>query len=338
MYGRYAPSTIDATIRYAKRITIDLDKIKNHYEISEWVFKLDVSEDSRTHFIKVINRYLEFINVDYRVKKRTKRGIPDVWRPTDAEVGKLLAHFGAWPYGERNHLLVKILAICGVRSDEVRRLSKKDFKYKDRRTKKSLKSFLLSALITELKKEEENDHRDFISILQKRYQDAVDSFSKNDYTRHYYVHVVGKFNKERNVPIPKELYGEVKQYFSRHPGLEYLFDNGKGHPIKNYRVRMICKEVGKACGVPKLHPHALRHWRTTDLWKKGVDVLSISKFLGHSDISTTMLYLRTLEEEDIQREIMMKDPLFGQEDIIIKDPLFGVSSEPLERILGPGEL
>ena len=101
---------------------------------------------------------------------------------------------------------------------------------------------------------------------------------------------------------------------------------------------MICKEVGKACGVPKLHPHALRHWRTTDLWKKGVDVLSISKFLGHSDISTTMLYLRTLEEEDIQREIMMKDPLFGQEDIIIKDPLFGVSSEPLERILGPGEL
>jgi len=338
MYGRFAPSTIDATIRYAKRITIDLDKIKNHYKISEWVFKLDVSEDSRNNFIKVINRYLDFINVDYRVKKRPKRGLPDVWRPSDAEVRKLLSHFGPWPYGERNYLLVKILAIGGLRSDEVRNLGKKDFKYKDRRSKKTLKSFLISSLVTELKKEENDEQNDFISTLQRHYQKAVESISEKNYTRHYYVHVIGKFNKERNVPIPKDLYLEVMRYFSRHHGLEYLFDNGQGQPIKNKRVRVICKEVGKGCGIPKLHPHALRHWRTTDLWKKGVDVLSISKFLGHSDISTTMLYLRTLEEEDVQREIILKDPLFGQEDIIIKDSIFGVSPESLEGISGFEEM
>jgi site-specific recombinase XerD len=39
--------------------------------------------------------------------------------------------------------------------------------------------------------------------------------------------------------------------------------------------------------------HSLRHTFATRLIELGVDVLTVSKILGHSDIKTTMVYAKT---------------------------------------------
>ena len=80
---------------------------------------------------------------------------------------------------------------------------------------------------------------------------------------------------------------------------EYLAVRGPG-PTEHvflYRNQPLCKDLvparikaaGGRAGV-KVHPHRLRHTAATQLLNAGCRVTSIQKFLGHKELSTTMIY------------------------------------------------
>lgn len=54
----------------------------------------------------------------------------------------------------------------------------------------------------------------------------------------------------------------------------------------------ICDHIG----IKRISSHCLRHTFCTTLLRKGVPITSISKLVGHTDISTTMIYSQILEE------------------------------------------
>lgn len=60
----------------------------------------------------------------------------------------------------------------------------------------------------------------------------------------------------------------------------------------NKVLSAICKKVG----IKHISSHTLRHTFCTTLVSKGVPVTSIAKLVGHSDISTTMIYAQILQE------------------------------------------
>ncbi len=68
----------------------------------------------------------------------------------------------------------------------------------------------------------------------------------------------------------------------------------------------------KRHGLPHINPHAFRHTMTSLLFFGGVDSVSISKRLGHSQVSTTTdIYAHVMEEADrrnadILGEILLK--------------------------------
>jgi site-specific recombinase XerD len=54
----------------------------------------------------------------------------------------------------------------------------------------------------------------------------------------------------------------------------------------------------------RLHPHSLRHSIAVHLLKAGVDITTISQWLGHASVTTTTRYA-TLDL-DLKREVLRK--------------------------------
>jgi len=66
-----------------------------------------------------------------------------------------------------------------------------------------------------------------------------------------------------------------------------------------------CHTTGLKSRKPKIHFHSLRHGYATEALRSGVDLYTISKLLGHEDISTTTIYAHLCPEDAI-RELTSK--------------------------------
>ena len=103
----------------------------------------------------------------------------------------------------------------------------------------------------------------------------------------------GKGNKERLVPLSPRLLTELRTYWKAYRPSLHLF-SGKT-PDRPYAPTSIQKGIKKAAARAKIQknvtPHVLRHSYATGLLEAGVDILTISRLLGHASFATTMVYL-----------------------------------------------
>ncbi len=106
-------------------------------------------------------------------------------------------------------------------------------------------------------------------------------------------HYERKRRKERLVPISPRLLHELREYWKADRPSNYLFP-GKTEdvPLSSATVQKACKLAAALAGIHKsVTPHTLRHSYATGLLEAGVDLLTISRLLGHSSFLTTMVYL-----------------------------------------------
>ena len=125
---------------------------------------------------------------------------------------------------------------------------------------------------------------------------VVDSVAKS-------VHVKGKGNKERQVPLP-ETFGRVFSVsIADKPRDEYLFAKKPGgKPIGQHAVRAYLKKQVEKAGIDKkVTPHKLRHTYATTLLEKNVQLIDIMALLGHSSIATTQIYTHAEQEERLSK-------------------------------------
>ena len=105
----------------------------------------------------------------------------------------------------------------------------------------------------------------------------------------------GKGNKERKVYTTEEVLSEAKQ------AKKYSNPINKMFFISQRNARTIIWEALKPFSKAKqLSPHAIRHTYATELAKKGENVATISKILGHSSIKTTQKYI-DMSQVEIKR-------------------------------------
>lgn len=77
----------------------------------------------------------------------------------------------------------------------------------------------------------------------------------------------------------------------------YVFTRSDGRPMNPGAVNCLLDLFCKRHGLPHLNPHKFRHTAASILLSSGVDVLTVSKMLGHRDTSTTMdTYGHAIEE------------------------------------------
>lgn len=88
----------------------------------------------------------------------------------------------------------------------------------------------------------------------------------------------------------------------------FVFCQQNGQPMHPDSVTDWMKKFAKRHGLPHLHPHALRHSMASLLYFKGMDSVSISKRLGHAQVSTTAnIYAHVIEEADQRSADILAD-------------------------------
>ena len=79
----------------------------------------------------------------------------------------------------------------------------------------------------------------------------------------------------------------------------FLFAQDNGNPMHPDSVTDWLKKFSKRHGLPHINPHAFRHTMASMLYFNGVDSVSISKRLGHAQVSTTAnIYAHVMEAAD----------------------------------------
>lgn len=113
----------------------------------------------------------------------------------------------------------------------------------------------------------------------------------------------GKGSKDRTLWLSEddlELLQEWKerQVLEIDKKCDYIFTTLKGAPIQNRYLRKMVKRYSKKANIDKnVSPHTLRHTFATDLYRETKNIRLVQKALGHSDISTTMIYTHIVDEE-----------------------------------------
>lgn len=118
-----------------------------------------------------------------------------------------------------------------------------------------------------------------------------------------YIKVLGKRNKERIIPVAKELLEFVKKYQKQRDFIfetpdNYLFLSNKGKQIsKTLIYNTIKNTLQHQTTLKQKSPHILRHTCATHLLNEGADLLSIQKMLGHSSLQSTQIYTHNTIEQ-----------------------------------------
>ncbi len=106
------------------------------------------------------------------------------------------------------------------------------------------------------------------------------------------LHIVGKGNKERLVPLPQPVLDALGRLWRTHRNRRWLFPNHYGDaPLNNRVLSRTFVAAAAAAGIPRrVTPHCLRHSYATRLIENGVDIRVVQIVLGHASIATTAIY------------------------------------------------
>jgi site-specific recombinase XerD len=117
------------------------------------------------------------------------------------------------------------------------------------------------------------------------------------------VRLLGKGRKERVCPLwpataklLRDLIAKRRDVGGEDNSL-LVFTNARGVALTRYGVRYLLRRyvqrasrAAPSLKTKKLHPHSIRHSTAVALLKSGVDFATISQWLGHAGLNTTMRY------------------------------------------------
>lgn len=258
----------------------DIVKVK---KIHVKKYLLDLQETKKANYINQLLKTLKLlfryaVEEDYLDKNvidnvsylKTERVLLNTFN--DTEVANMIVHYAKNTdfISQRNKVIIEVFADCGLRAQEVREL-------------------------------------------------------KNENIYDNYIKFWGKGRKERIVPLSPYLSYSLKKYNRVKKGYfnnlriyreieDYLFVSKSGNQLKNNVllekiVKDACNEVCVRDEIQRKSCHSLRHYYAQKLLKSGVNLYTISRLLGHSNIKTTQTYLNSLTNDEILKDVQGITPL-----------------------------
>jgi integrase/recombinase XerC/integrase/recombinase XerD len=115
--------------------------------------------------------------------------------------------------------------------------------------------------------------------------------------------VMGKGGKERIVAFGTETKRILMRYLGYfrgepvNPSIKSLFLTNDGYAITKEAVKSIVRRLGKTAGVPRLHPHLMRHSYATRFLVNGGNVLILRQNLGHTTLAMVDRYVHLVASQ-----------------------------------------
>lgn len=113
------------------------------------------------------------------------------------------------------------------------------------------------------------------------------------------VHVIGKGNKERSVPLGSFAVNALKDWHTEliatRPEIDarsgFVFPGRGVKAISQRAVQIRIAQLAQRQGLFKrVHPHLLRHSFASHILESSGDLRGVQELLGHADIATTQIY------------------------------------------------
>jgi site-specific recombinase XerD len=132
----------------------------------------------------------------------------------------------------------------------------------------------------------------------------------------------GKGAKDRYIPLPESTLHVLRALWVTHGNPTFLFPaEGRNHqdgstsksPMSISTVQGAIKQITKQLNFgKKVTTHTLRHSYATHLLEAGVSLKAIQKYLGHSGLQTTMMYLHLTETAEADSRQIINQLFVGR--------------------------
>ena len=104
--------------------------------------------------------------------------------------------------------------------------------------------------------------------------------------------VQAKGNKDRQVALNDILIKLLYEYHSEYKSKEYVLNGQNSLQYSDRSVGEVVKQLAVKSGITKdVYTHLIRHTSATHMVENGTDINLIQKWLGHSNVKTTNIYL-----------------------------------------------
>jgi site-specific recombinase XerD len=139
-----------------------------------------------------------------------------------------------------------------------------------------------------------------------------------------FVRLVGKGRKERLCPLWPETAEAIQTLLNSKPPSApegwQLFRNHRGQPMTRFGIRYLLRRYSARAqteaptlAAKRIHPHTYRHSAAVHLLRSGVDMVTISHWLGHASIETTNRYA-AVDLETKRKALERAGPVVGTSD------------------------
>lgn len=130
-----------------------------------------------------------------------------------------------------------------------------------------------------------------------------------------------KTRNSRLVPLPEYAMSLLKKHKAKQverqwmlgdlwQGGDWVFEGRVGGPMCPNTINKLLNTICDKNNIPRLHPHTFRHTAASLLISSGMDVLTVSKILGHSKPSMTLdVYGHAVESAKVEAACRMGETL-----------------------------